>query len=196
MRLVPVITTTWSFRQVVFPLNVYPDSFPRLLVKVGNSSKCLVTEVDMGASSVTRVAVATMSVLFASVARVVHWARIRYPHDDASSLRSTIAPSVVIASDFELLSAHRSRARWSHPPRAFIPTAAVYAASSPIITAVRLAASASADISLPEGGSIGWGTAVAIVLSIANAPASLCRRVMRRCATPSCSGDTKKQGSC
>ena len=108
MRVKSVITTTGSFRKIVFAFDFYLHSFFRLIFRVGDSIECLVTEVDMRIACVTGVAKATMPVLFAPVARVVYCTRIRDPHDNASTFRTADVFSFVYTSDLKLLAAHSS----------------------------------------------------------------------------------------
>ena len=65
----------------------------------------------MTASFGASIRVAAVTIILASVAGVVHWAGICYLHDYTCALRSTVAPSVVIASDLEAFATHRLGAR-------------------------------------------------------------------------------------
>ena len=67
-------------------LNVYYDAVARLLVAVGDSVEGLVAEVDMATSGLALIGVATVTIILARVARVVHRTSISDFHDDARAL--------------------------------------------------------------------------------------------------------------
>ena len=80
-----IVSTAWSLRQVCcFDIDL--DAITRLLVTIRDGIECLIAQVNMAATFGASVGVTTVTVVFASVARIVHRTSIGHFHNDASAL--------------------------------------------------------------------------------------------------------------